>query len=269
MENSIQLKFCNCCKTEKSFDLFNKRNGSPDYICRKCHNEKVRLRTVAMTPEQKKARLDRARYYYNKKINDPILSQEHKEKEKRFREENREKLKLRKAEYYSKNRQRLLEKDRLKRTNNPEKVRADAKRNKLKNLEDRKRKRNAYEKNKFWSDKNHRLLINLRNRIRIALANNSKGAKTRELLGCPVEDFKKHLESQFTPQMTWENYGEYWSIDHIRPCCSFDLADKSQQFECFNYKNCRPLTILENSSKSRLSDAKLSIKNIENCVISE
>jgi len=50
--------------------------------------------------------------------------------------------------------------------------------------------------------------------------------------------------------MTWENHGKFgWHIDHIRPCCSFDLSKPADQFECFNYKNLQPLWAHENWSK--------------------
>ena len=37
-----------------------------------------------------------------------------------------------------------------------------------------------------------------------------------EYLGCNIETFKKHVEQQFTEDMSWENYGE-WNIDHKIP----------------------------------------------------
>lgn len=49
--------------------------------------------------------------------------------------------------------------------------------------------------------------------------------------------------------MNWGNYGTYWSIDHVIPCASFDFSILSEQYECFNWKNCRPLENKENFSK--------------------
>jgi hypothetical protein len=70
-----------------------------------------------------------------------------------------------------------------------------------------------------------------------------------ELLGCSIEFYKQHLEQQFKPDMTWENHGELWEIDHIKPCAAFDLTDVNQQKECFNYINTQPLYYSENRSK--------------------
>jgi hypothetical protein len=50
--------------------------------------------------------------------------------------------------------------------------------------------------------------------------------------------------------MTWENWAlDGWHIDHIRPCCSFDLTDPEQQKKCFHYSNLQPLWAEENWSK--------------------
>jgi hypothetical protein len=50
--------------------------------------------------------------------------------------------------------------------------------------------------------------------------------------------------------MSWDNYGKYgWHIDHIKPCSSFDLSDRKQLLECFNYRNLQPLWALDNLKK--------------------
>jgi len=49
--------------------------------------------------------------------------------------------------------------------------------------------------------------------------------------------------------MSWDNYGSYWHIDHIRPCASFDLTDPEQQKDCFDFTNLQPLEAKENIRK--------------------
>jgi hypothetical protein len=99
---------------------------------------------------------------------------------------------------------------------------------------------------------NGKIACNLRIRIghamRAALAN--KSASTDRLIGCTWPAFFKHIESKFKPGMSWDNYATYWEIDHVKPCAAFDLRDKKQQFECFNYKNSRPETLFKNRSKN-------------------
>ena len=99
------------------------------------------------------------------------------------------------------------------------------------------------------SDPTFRALCNLRTRIRDALRRNVKSASTKELLGCSIEKFKSHLENQFQPGMTWENYGQ-WHVDHIKPCAKFDLTIPEQQRQCFHYSNCQPLWAKQNLQKS-------------------
>ena len=48
--------------------------------------------------------------------------------------------------------------------------------------------------------------------------------------------------------MSWDNYGD-WHIDHIRPCCSFDLSKIEEQEKCFHYSNLQPLWAEENMTK--------------------
>jgi hypothetical protein len=53
-----------------------------------------------------------------------------------------------------------------------------------------------------------------------------------------------HLEAQFEPWMTWDNYGFYgWHIDHIKPLASFKYStpDDPQFKAAWSLKNLRPL----------------------------
>jgi hypothetical protein len=64
-----------------------------------------------------------------------------------------------------------------------------------------------------------------------------------------LEEFKNHIELQFKENMTWNNYGTYWEIDHIKPIEMFDFTNENEIQECWNYKNLQPLTINENRTK--------------------
>ena len=67
-------------------------------------------------------------------------------------------------------------------------------------------------------------------------------------LGCDVEKYKCYIEDNFKEGMTWENHGE-WHIDHIKPCCSYNLEDEEEQKTCFNYTNLQPLWAIDNLVK--------------------
>ncbi len=78
------------------------------------------------------------------------------------------------------------------------------------------------------------------------------------LTGCSMAELLKHLESQFEPQMTWENYGRNgWTIDHIIPCASYDLTREDHQKLCFNYKNLRPVWARHNESRGSRIEGEL------------
>jgi len=70
-----------------------------------------------------------------------------------------------------------------------------------------------------------------------------------EILGCSIDEFKNYLQCMFTSEMTWENHGIYWEIDHIRQCSSFDMSIPDEQKKCFHYTNLQPLWAKDNLSK--------------------
>lgn len=98
-------------------------------------------------------------------------------------------------------------------------------------------------------DPTARLVDALRGRLYKALKGIVKETRTFELVGCTDLELCVHLETQFRPGMTWENYGPVWHVDHIKPCASFNLTDPTQQRACFNYKNLQPLFAMENFKK--------------------
>ena len=107
-----------------------------------------------------------------------------------------------------------------------------------------------YQRNRKETDVNYKLSCNLRSRMNSALKENWKSGHTLDLLGCSVDEFKTHIESQFTEGMTWDNHTRTgWHIDHILPCASFDLSIPAQQYKCFHYTNLQPLWATENLSK--------------------
>ena len=83
----------------------------------------------------------------------------------------------------------------------------------------------------------------------MALKENRRASSATELLGCSIEECRKHLEDQFEDGMAWENHGE-WHIDHRRPCSSFDLVNEEEQRMCFHHTNLQPMWGDENLIKS-------------------
>lgn len=108
----------------------------------------------------------------------------------------------------------------------------------------------SYINSRRQADSDFRLRMNLRHRVWTALKGSKKTGKTIDLIGCAIPDLKAHLERQFLPGMSWDNYGQNgWHVDHIQPCSSFDLTDPGQQRLCFHYTNLQPLWASENIKK--------------------
>jgi len=90
----------------------------------------------------------------------------------------------------------------------------------------------------------------------IRAATKSKGIKKngswQYLVGYGAEELKEHLEKQFTPEMTWENHGSYWHIDHIRPKSWFNFTstDDPEFKKCWALDNLQPLPKNINFKKS-------------------
>ena len=89
-------------------------------------------------------------------------------------------------------------------------------------------------KNKRKVDPIYKLLSNIKTFVYDSFKRSCKGTykknkKTEQILGCTIEEFIQHLQSQFTEGMTLENHGQgpgKWNIDQIVPISSSVLADE-------------------------------------------
>lgn len=83
------------------------------------------------------------------------------------------------------------------------------------------------------------------------LKQNKDGKKTEDILGFSITDLRRHLQRQFQPGMTWENYGQ-WHVDHILPIASFSFTspDDDDFKACWAITNLRPLWAKDNIRKS-------------------
>ena len=77
-----------------------------------------------------------------------------------------------------------------------------------------------------------------------------KNDRTIEYLGCSIGDYCNYLELKFDDKMNWNNQGDYWHIDHIKPIAAFDLNNEEELYKCFHYSNTQPMEALENRLKS-------------------
>lgn len=94
-----------------------------------------------------------------------------------------------------------------------------------------------------------KLASSMRGRIKKVITSGSKSKKTMEILGCDIEFFIKWIEYQFDENMSFDNYGSYWALDHVIPCASFDMILPADQDKCFHWSNYQPLEARENIVK--------------------
>lgn len=108
-----------------------------------------------------------------------------------------------------------------------------------------------YARNRRATDPLYNIRHNLARRINALLHGKTKSQSTLDLLGCTLLELKVHLESKFTTDMSWDNYGMHgWHVDHIVPCYAFDLNDPVEQKQCCHFSNLQPLWAKDNISKS-------------------
>jgi len=103
-----------------------------------------------------------------------------------------------------------------------------------------------YEEHMYWR---LRLIANLGK----AVNRNSRSKLLEPYLGCTIPEFIKHIESQFTEGMNWNNHGQgkgKWQFDHIIGCNNFDLSKEEDRLKCFHYTNYRPYWYKDHIKKS-------------------
>lgn len=153
-----------------------------------------------------------------------------------------------KHNWYKKNFKRLQQRKKEYREINKEQISNYRKNYYQKNKKIEFKNANIYRQNQYNTNISYKLLHIARTRIRLALRKLDKSLSTIFLIGCEIDYLMYHLQEQFKPGMSWDNYGE-WHVDHIRPCASFDLSKPSEQRKCFHYMNLQPLWAGENRKK--------------------
>ena len=90
---------------------------------------------------------------------------------------------------------------------------------------------------------------NLRTRLNKFIKKENKSKNLKTILGCSFDELKVHLESKFYKNITWDNYGDVWCIDHIIPLAS---AKSKEEIEKLNhYTNLQPLLTEDNLKKGK------------------
>jgi len=221
----METKICRTCKIEKEVSFFRQRhNKKRNKIYR--NNECIECQRLYWETEEYKN--SRKIYYQENKIE---INKQHREYNVLHIEEKKERSKL----YYQDNKDsiRIVQKQYIKR-----------------------RRKN---------DVSFRLGASVSKSINRAIKLNGSlksGKSTFKYLPYSKKDLKEHLERQFEPWMTWDNYGIYdsnvwndddpntwtWNIDHVIPHSEFKYASmEDNEFkQCWALSNLRPLSAKQN-----------------------
>ncbi len=114
-------------------------------------------------------------------------------------------------------------------------------------------KHTKYSRERRQNNPRVRLECNVRNALSFSLKGNKKG-HWENLVGYTLKQLKRHLEKQFKPGMTWENYGkgkDKWHLDHKIPVSAFNFtnAEHIDFKRCWALNNLQPMWQTENLCK--------------------
>ena len=118
------------------------------------------------------------------------------------------------------------------------------------------------ENRKYWAeykaklrrDPKEHLDRNISYAIWFALKGKKAEREWEKLVGYTITDLMKHLENRFDNKMSWDNYGSYWWIDHIKPRSLFkyEEAEDIKFKECWALENLQPMEKIANIRKSNI-----------------
>lgn len=111
-------------------------------------------------------------------------------------------------------------------------------------------KRSATAKRMLENNIQRKLAHSLRRRLNTIIKKNKRAGSAVKDLGCTLEKLKQYIENQFSDNMTWDNWGIVWQLDHRRPLMDFDLTDIEQFQQACHYTNLQPLTIEDHKIKT-------------------
>ena len=217
-------KECNKCKEILDLNLFPKSNRLLDgYLnsCKNCMAEYKRSHYV----KNKQEYIDRSKIWKSENKNKVV------ESDKKYRLKNKEKEYLRGKNWQQSNKEKVVLKSRKWQINNKELFKAS---------------RKKYINKKSETDPVFRLKIKIGKTISNSIRRQgfSKNSRTAEILGCDFNLFLSYIESQFKPNMNWNNI----HLDHIKP---ISLAKTEKEvLELNHYTNFQPLFAKDNIKKS-------------------
>lgn len=133
------------------------------------------------------------------------------------------------------------------------------------NYEKNKEQIRQIERNRYNNEKDYKIRVNNKSSLNKLLNNvvNNNSSKAK-FLGTPIKLIKDWIEFQFDDEMTWDNKGTYWHIDHVIPINKFDILNPTEHNLCFDWKNIMPVTCEYNMNKKDKLDQEQFDKQLKN-----
>ena len=120
---------------------------------------------------------------------------------------------------------------------------------------------NARDRKKYHEDPIYRSKKILRNRLSTTTSGKKIYNKVISRLGITHNSYLEWMEFQFTEDMTWDNQGSFWTVDHVIPLDHFiKISNKGEEFlneEMNHWSNLRPQIGVENFRKNNKLDLEL------------
>jgi len=248
---------CNTCNKEKATTEFYAYKTAKEHTqinCKICI-DKIRVETTEKKCNQcsktlsiKNFRYRNDRHAFSSACNTCISSGQKKhytknivhikERDKKYHLKNKEQRNKSCASYYENNKEKIKLRKKLYRERNKEKILAD-------------------QRERYKNDPVLRLNSSLRRRVRNCVGS---GKSCFDLLGCSISHLKNWFQFQCTyglyRNLTLDNMGPVWEIDHMIPCASFDNAKIEQRKICFHWSNLAVLPGDINREKNDNIDIK-------------
>jgi hypothetical protein len=161
-------------------------------------------------------------------------------------------------EYKLKNKERIQEYNKTYKQENKDSVSIYNKKYNIENRTEIQKRQTAQHKERRKTDPKYKMSIVLRNRFRKFYKGINKNI-LKDIVGCSYENYIKWVEFNFDSNMSWDNHGSIWHIDHVLLCYMFDHENINDRKICFNWKNTRPLL-----TKTNLARKKIDMKDLLN-----
>lgn len=246
------MKKCTGCKLEKEESEFGRRknpsgNYAPTARCKICINQE----NLANHHKNKEVR--------NQNRADYRIENYAKEQEtwKKYSKENKVAIDAKNKAYYQANKEKLLLDNKAYYAEN----RADILAQKKSYYQLNKERIDAYKKEYFILNKDKvrayrnrpdiKFFTTCRNRVRTLMGT---GKNTPTYLGCSkkflMEWFQFNIDLDCQYELTLNNHGSNWEIDHVLPCSLFNHENEDEVNACFNWSNLYPLVNPRNQEKN-------------------